>query len=31
MDVVDTIDGVATDGRDKPRDEVRIERVELAD
>ena len=31
MDVVDTIESQATDARDKPRDEVRIERVELSD
>jgi peptidyl-prolyl cis-trans isomerase B (cyclophilin B) len=29
MDVVDTISGLDTDGRDKPRDDVVIERVEL--
>lgn len=31
MDVVDTISGLATDRADKPRDDVTIERVELAD
>ena len=31
MDVVDAIEAAPTDGRDKPRDEIRIERVELAD
>jgi cyclophilin family peptidyl-prolyl cis-trans isomerase len=30
MDVVDTIEGVETDSADKPRDDVVIERVELA-
>jgi cyclophilin family peptidyl-prolyl cis-trans isomerase len=30
MDVVDTISGVDTDGMDKPRQDVVIERVELA-
>ena len=30
MDVVDTIEGLETDGRDKPRDEARIESVELS-
>ena len=29
MDVVDKIENLATDRRDKPRDEARIERVEL--
>jgi peptidyl-prolyl cis-trans isomerase B (cyclophilin B) len=29
MDVVDTISGLDTDGRDRPRDDVVIERVEL--
>jgi peptidyl-prolyl cis-trans isomerase B (cyclophilin B) len=29
MDVIDTISGLATDGRDKPHDDVVIERVEL--
>src|SRR6201982_2920873 len=29
MDVVDKIEGLETDGRDKPRDEARIESVEL--
>jgi len=29
MDVVDKIEGLETDARDKPRDEVRIESVEL--
>jgi cyclophilin family peptidyl-prolyl cis-trans isomerase len=29
MDVVDKIEGLRTDGRDKPRDEARMERVEL--
>jgi peptidyl-prolyl cis-trans isomerase B (cyclophilin B) len=29
MDVVDAISGVDTDGRDRPRDDVVIERVEL--
>jgi cyclophilin family peptidyl-prolyl cis-trans isomerase len=29
MDVIDTISGLETDGRDKPRDDVVIERVEL--
>jgi peptidyl-prolyl cis-trans isomerase B (cyclophilin B) len=29
MDVVDTIEGAETDGRDRPVDEVRIESVEL--
>ena len=31
MDVVDAIEQVETDGRDKPRKDVVIERVELAD
>jgi cyclophilin family peptidyl-prolyl cis-trans isomerase len=31
MDVVDTISGVDTDAQDKPREDVVIERVELAD
>jgi cyclophilin family peptidyl-prolyl cis-trans isomerase len=31
MDVVDTIEGVETDGRDRPRDEVRIEGVVIGD
>ena len=31
MDVVDTIDGVATGPGDRPRDEVRIESVTIAD
>jgi cyclophilin family peptidyl-prolyl cis-trans isomerase len=30
MDVVDTIEQVATDGRDKPRDDIVIERVDVA-
>jgi peptidyl-prolyl cis-trans isomerase B (cyclophilin B) len=30
MDAVDTISGLDTDGRDKPRDDVVIERVELS-
>jgi cyclophilin family peptidyl-prolyl cis-trans isomerase len=30
MDVVDAIEQVATDGRDKPRDDVVIERAEVA-
>ena len=30
MDVVDTIEGLPTDRRDKPRDEARMERVELS-
>ena len=30
MDVVDKIEGLETDGRDKPRDEARIESVELS-
>ncbi len=30
MDVVDTIENVDTDANDKPRDDVTIERVELA-
>ena len=30
MDAVDTIEGTPTDGRDKPLDDVKIERVELA-
>ena len=30
MDVVDTIEGLPTDARDKPRDEARIESVDLA-
>jgi peptidyl-prolyl cis-trans isomerase B (cyclophilin B) len=30
MDVVDSIEGTETDGRDKPVDDARIERVELA-
>src|SRR5919202_1866530 len=29
MDVVDAIEGVETDGRDKPHDDVRIESLEL--
>jgi cyclophilin family peptidyl-prolyl cis-trans isomerase len=29
MDVVDKIEGLETDGRDKPRDEARIDSVEL--
>jgi peptidyl-prolyl cis-trans isomerase B (cyclophilin B) len=29
MDVVDKIEGLETDGRDKPRDDARIESVEL--
>jgi cyclophilin family peptidyl-prolyl cis-trans isomerase len=29
MDVVDTIEGLPTDARDRPRDEARMERVEL--
>ena len=29
MDTVDTIEGLETDGRDKPRDEARIESVEV--
>jgi cyclophilin family peptidyl-prolyl cis-trans isomerase len=31
MDVVDKIEGQPTDGRDRPREDARIERVELAD
>jgi peptidyl-prolyl cis-trans isomerase B (cyclophilin B) len=31
MDVVDAISDVETDARDKPREDVVIERVELAD
>jgi peptidyl-prolyl cis-trans isomerase B (cyclophilin B) len=31
MDVVDAISALATDGRDRPRDDVVIERVELAE
>jgi hypothetical protein len=31
MDVVDTISEVDRDGRDKPHEDVVIERVELAD
>jgi cyclophilin family peptidyl-prolyl cis-trans isomerase len=31
MDVVDTIEGVETDGRDRPRDEVRIEGIVIGD
>jgi cyclophilin family peptidyl-prolyl cis-trans isomerase len=30
MDVVDTIEGQPTDGRDRPKDEARIERLEVA-
>ena len=30
MDAVDAIEGVETDGRDKPTEPVTIERVELA-
>ena len=30
MDVVDEISSVDTDGRDKPREEIRIDRVELS-
>jgi peptidyl-prolyl cis-trans isomerase B (cyclophilin B) len=30
MDVVDKIEGLETDGRDKPREDARIESVELA-
>jgi cyclophilin family peptidyl-prolyl cis-trans isomerase len=30
MDVVDKIEGLETDGRDKPRDEARIESVDLS-
>ena len=30
MDVVDEIENVDTDANDKPRDDVTIERVELA-
>jgi peptidyl-prolyl cis-trans isomerase B (cyclophilin B) len=30
MEVVDTIEGLETDGRDKPRDDARIESVDLA-
>src|SRR4051794_25813075 len=31
MDVVDSIEASPTDGRDRPKDEVRMERVELGD
>jgi hypothetical protein len=30
MDVVDTIEGQPTDARDRPKDEARIERLEVA-
>jgi cyclophilin family peptidyl-prolyl cis-trans isomerase len=30
MDVVDTIEGLPTDARDKPQDDARIDKVELA-
>ena len=30
MDVVDTIEGQPTDGRDRPKDEARIEQLEVA-
>jgi cyclophilin family peptidyl-prolyl cis-trans isomerase len=30
MDVVDAIEGVATDGNDRPREDVVIERIDVA-
>src|SRR4051812_3972025 len=31
MDVVDTIEGLPTDGRDRPREDARIEKLEVGD
>jgi len=31
MDVVDTVEGLPTDGRDRPREDARIEKLEVGD